>query len=460
VLSAILLVALAGSAEGAPRTFSVVAGSGQTGGGAFTAAPEGAIIQGPAGARLELAPGTEVRMFSVPQDLQLAPGSRTRTYTVLVRTGRVSVELPEQGASKTAILVGLPRKLMAISTGGRLVAVASPKMSGIVNIHGDVVVSNGRAFRPLAAGRVRRATAGGQSEVDVPAAPSWAPGPRVWVAVQGRQAVDGLAWSPVADAARYEVSLQRAGDALPQSVQVTSSPKLEAAFGPVAPGVYQATVRAIDENDIGGRVSEPVRLHVLGVALPGGAFAADDGTLFLAPGQKAEFSHGDGLLMSFLGATRYYPASGTVGLYRNEKTIVHFRAEGSNDLVSVRLQPREIRADVFVGPKTAIWPRDEVKIRVQLRSSNGTPLPSSVEVVPKVSLGIDPLDVPWKRENDLLTAVVPQPRTPGPWVVRVEVNDQFGIPLGRDFLEIVAEKPKPRDPNQQQAARPAKRPRS
>jgi hypothetical protein len=34
--------------------------------------------------------------------------------------------------------------------------------------------------------------------------------------------------------------------------------------------------------------------------------------------------------------------------------------------------------------------------------------------------------------------VLPQPTGKGPWVVRVEVEDQHGISLGRDFIEIAS----------------------
>jgi hypothetical protein len=53
-----------------------------------------------------------------------------------------------------------------------------------------------------------------------------------------------------------------------------------------------------------------------------------------------------------------------------------------------------------------------------------------------VKLGIEPIEVTFSRQGNRLVGVVPPPAKPGPWVLRVEVKDQFGALLGRDFLEI------------------------
>jgi hypothetical protein len=41
-----------------------------------------------------------------------------------------------------------------------------------------------------------------------------------------------------------------------------------------------------------------------------------------------------------------------------------------------------------------------------------------------------------KKGHAFYGRVPPQPG-PGPWVVRVDVSDQFGLALGRDFVEVI-----------------------
>jgi hypothetical protein len=50
--------------------------------------------------------------------------------------------------------------------------------------------------------------------------------------------------------------------------------------------------------------------------------------------------------------------------------------------------------------------------------------------VPTVTLGLDPVDVNFEQEGNTLHAVVLPSAKPGPWIVRVDVADQFGVALG------------------------------
>ena len=59
-----------------------------------------------------------------------------------------------------------------------------------------------------------------------------------------------------------------------------------------------------------------------------------------------------------------------------------------------------------------------------------------MELKPEVKLGIEPIEVAFTRDGNRLIGTVPPADKPGPWVLRVEVKDQYGSLLGRDFLEI------------------------
>jgi hypothetical protein len=58
-------------------------------------------------------------------------------------------------------------------------------------------------------------------------------------------------------------------------------------------------------------------------------------------------------------------------------------------------------------------------------------------MVPRVTLGVDALDVQFRQRGRVLHGRVPPQPGAGPWVVRVDVADQFGLPLGRDFVEVI-----------------------
>jgi hypothetical protein len=187
-----------------------------------------------------------------------------------------------------------------------------------------------------------------------------------------------------------------------------------------------------------GRWSPEAELRVIGVVLPPGGYS-DEHALFIVPGQHVRFTHTSGLEMAYVGTGHYSPAAQTATLYRAVTTEVAFRLPGSNEPAIARLEPRDIYADVRVTPKRAVWPRDPVTIDIQLKSKTGARVPAFLRAVPHVTLGLEPLDVTFEREGNLLHAVIPPSSKPGPWVLRVDVVDQFGVPLGRDFLEVATQ---------------------
>jgi hypothetical protein len=159
--------------------------------------------------------------------------------------------------------------------------------------------------------------------------------------------------------------------------------------------------------------------------------------------------------MTYEGAGRYVPASQAVSLYRGETTMVSFRVPGSVYPTTARLRPRGLYAHVTLGPRRAVWPNDAVQIAVELRSKAGEAIPQWVELKTDVRLGIEPIEVEFTRSGNRLIGTVPPSVNPGPWVLRVEVKDQFGALLGRDFLEIAKALPAPPPPAKTISARVA-----
>jgi hypothetical protein len=95
-----------------------------------------------------------------------------------------------------------------------------------------------------------------------------------------------------------------------------------------------------------------------------------------------------------------------------------------------------VQADIKIGPPRARWPQDTVTVSVRLSDARGRPLPDDVMVKPVAYVNVTPVKVEWKREHNLLSAVIPPSLEAGPWVVRVEINDDTGAIAGRDFLEV------------------------
>jgi len=422
----------------APKT-GVVAGSATNVGGLLTAGADGAQYTLPSQARLALAPGAVVRVFPKSQQLQLAPGSKTTTYSFSLIQGRVDVTVPAKPKSAVLCSIG---KVSAVIGAGQAALLLHGEQATVASVDGDV--------RTLAADRWQTLTPGtlthfsgerGSAPEPAVAAPTLAPGQRLWFSPGDPVAVSGFAFGAVAAADRYELRL-RAADGTTQLRLVRGRTRLDEPFAPVLPGQYELTARSIDAEGGEGGWSKPEAVRVVGVTLPPGGYAAG-GDIFIGKGQEVHFSNTDGLEMTYEGAGRYVPASQAVSLYRGETTMVSFRVPGSVFPTSARLRPRGLYAHVAVGPSRAVWPTDAVQIAVELRSKEGEAIPQWLELKTEVTLGIEPIEVAFTRDGNRLVGTVPPPSKPGPWVLRVEVKDQFGALLGRDFLEIAKAEPQP-----------------
>jgi hypothetical protein len=417
----------------APGKPTLVTGSATNGGGVLTAGPDGADYLLPSLAHLRLAPNTELRIFPVPQPLQLARGAKTSTWSFALLSGRVDVEVPHKPRSAVLASVG---KLSAIVTRGS---------ASVLTHGGDTIVANEAGeVRTLLNDHWQTIDAGSLSRFDDehPAgelAPSIAPptlaaSQRIWLSASAPVSVGGLRWSAVERARAYELRLLRV-DGAGEQRQRFSGTEQQGSFASLQPGRYTIAARSIDADGLGGPWSKPEAVRVLGVLLPPGGYA-EGGTLFVGANQEVRFSNSDGLEMTYQGAGRFVPASDALTLYRGETTIVSFRTPGSLETTAVRLEPRGIYAEVSIGPSRALWPRDAVQIAVEIKSKTHEPVPAWLEPKPAVLLGVEPLAVTFTREGSRWLATVPPSALPGPWVLRVEVKDQYGADLGRDFLEI------------------------
>jgi hypothetical protein len=384
------------------------------------------------------------KVFTAAQQLSLKPGAKSATWSVILRSGRVDVELPNASAQH-AVLVSAPDNAGAIVMSGSASVVAANREIVVSSRSGETLSGPGGRWKLLQPGYQRTFSATDPNGEPTPGLPppQLSAVRRMWFTAQGNATIEGATWRPVAGATAYEVELKpTSGNEATRRVRVNGT-RLDRAFDAVPQGIYQLSLMSIDRHGLTSPASAPTTLHVMGIKLPPGAYF-DGGVIYLARGQRAELSPVDGIEMSHSGKSKFYPAPDSLSLHRDESTLVLLRARGTSELERLRLEPRGFKAEVTVGPKKAVWPRDPITINIRLKDPTGKPVPSWVKVVPRVQLGLEPIEVKWESRNGQLSATVPPATTPGPWVVRVEVFDQFDIPLGYDFVGIIAEPKKPK----------------
>lgn len=434
--TAILVLTCAPSLLSEPSRPQVVAGDGVREKGFLTAGPQGAVIAIPGEARVELDPGASVQVFAAAQRLKMPEGYAVPTWSVAVREGRVRATV--RNPKKAAILLTASEKFSTVVVRGTGMLWVDASESAAVNLTGvSHTVIAGR-WQALEEGTLRSVNAGETtpSTRHTLAPTSIESGPRLWVSMGEEVTLDALAWKPVTGAANYTVALRRAGEDEPMRVLTTSNTQLAKPLGSVGPGQYDVAVRGNDTRGLPGRWSQPVRMRVLGVDLPGGAYVSSKRVIHLGPGQHTRFTNSDGLELTYTGARRYVSADSEVPLYREQRTLVSFREPGSLENAIAWLEPRAISADVEIGPAAARWPKDNIEVSIRLQSTSQDAPLRIVEPRPKVMVGIDPVQVEWRWEGSALKGTIPARNDDGPWVIRVEVDDQYGIPLGRNVLEV------------------------
>jgi hypothetical protein len=435
VMSALVCVSgAAARAESGPRKPVVISGDAQNNQGLYTTAASGAVIELPSRAQLRVAPNSSVRVFPMPQLLALTPGPRTWTWSFALQNGRVDVELPKTG--RNAVLASMG-KLSAIVTGGHAAFRADDGEATAANQAGEVRTLLNDHWQTVPLGWLATLSKEDANAVARPGlpGPTLSFGQRMWFAPSESVAMHGYRWSAVPGAARYELRVRHLPDGKVIDTRGTTKTELSEGFAPVEAGRYSLALRSVDARGIEGSWTPEAEVRVIGVLLPPGGYTTEQ-AIFLGAGQQVQFTNTDGLEMTYLGAGRYFPAAQGAGLYRGQRTVIGFRMPGVLDTAVARLEPRGLYADVHIGPQRALWPRDPISIDIQLKSKTGGEVPSFVQVVPTVTLGVDPVDLNFTQEGNTLHAVVPPSTKPGPWILRVDVADQYGVALGHDFLEI------------------------
>lgn len=390
----------------------------------------------PGGALLRSARGTQLSIGR-PLKVQLdSRGGRTPAQSVGLTQGRVEVELPLTKNPSSAVLVQAPFKVSAIAKGGRSVVITSGKRVSVAAVSGEMLVATGNDWRTLPAGTVREFVSGGApTDHEVLKAPTTTLSAPVLLSVSGEHTSVNASATPVAHAASYEFSLFRTRGREREFVKRIESADARVKLEDLEPGSYAVSVHALESSGLEGAESELVPLRVVKAELPEGAKLTDAGIL-LPPSQRVRLLGTEGVQVSYGKVADFVPLPDDIGLIRGQPTLVRLRAAGSTSELSLRLSPRAVQADIKLGPPRARWPQDNITVSVRLSDARGKPLADDVQVKPVAYVNVTPVKVDWKREHNMLHAVIPPSAEPGPWVVRIEVTDDTGAIAGRDFLEV------------------------
>ncbi|HVJ16481.1 MAG TPA: hypothetical protein VM686_13665, partial [Polyangiaceae bacterium] len=375
----------------------------------------------------------ELRVLGQPQEIEVSAGRKRPVYTVLVKSGSVDVEVPK--GSESAVALSAPRKLTVLVRSGRAGLRAIKGQVSLANVDGDILVGHDtRHFKALRPGMIHHFAAHGVVEDSLLEPPTELAGPRVLISTGEPVALERLWWRSRAGAEGYRVELQREGERGALLRVETREPILPRQSLRLEPGRYRIAVRALDEFGFESKAALESSVHVVKARLPQGAYVDAAGKIRLLPGSMVEFLHLEGLELSYADFA-HERAPAKVGLTGAEPVKLLLRA-GRQDPLLLNIAPRTVRARVAISPARATWPGDTLTIDIALEDPSGQPVPDSIEIRPKVLLGVEPITLEFKRVGRKLRAVVPAQPGPGPWVVRVEVNDQYGLPLGRGSLEI------------------------
>lgn len=401
-------------------------------------ASEGTVKQLPGGAVLHLAPGAQIEMGRTLK-LQLGPPGSAQTVTRVVKlvSGRVDIDIPKSKVPSTAILLQAPHKVSAVAKGGHSIAIVAANSVTFAAVDGEMLAASGNDWKALPSGLVRGFVGRDPTpqEHHVPGIPSLSLAHPLLLALEGQSPSTRADMTAVKDAERYQLSIWRAGDKGNELVRHVEAQGTSTNVSGLLPGQYQLTARAVDSTGIFGPDSPATALRVVGAQLPDGA-RYESGAILLGQHGRVKLLGASGLEASYGASTHFVPAPDSVGLSRGEGTVVRLREPGTVGEVQLGLEPRTLRADVEISPKHAHWPEDTIEVTVHLFDARGRAIAKSVVVKPTVLVNVQPVDVTWTRTNNAMHTSIPKPTERGPWVVRVEIADEFGDPAGRDFMEI------------------------
>lgn len=371
-----------------------------------------------------------------PIHLQLNPSGSEKTTTQVIKltSGRVSVSIPEAKTPKTAVLIQAPRKVSAVAKGGQSLVITADDRITVAAQRGEMLAALGNDWKPLASGIVRSFGGGATTEQPVPKPPQLKVDNSMLLALSGDVSTQ-LRAVPMQNIAYRQFSLYRVDGSKRSKLAEQEWRSDMQQLPQLTPGRYEVLARSVDRFGVESATSDPLTLRVIGAQLPEGARLADN-SILLGRSGRVKLVGADGLEASYGRASMFIPVPKDVGLARGESTLLRLREPGAKQELGIHLEPRTLKADVDIGPKTARWPGDALQVTVKLFDHRGRPITDDLKTKPQVFVNVGAVETTWTHTGNTYTTKIPSATGQGPWVVRVEVNDDFGDPAGRDFIEL------------------------
>lgn len=395
--------------------------------------PEAKVRNLPRNVRLAVSEGATIQS-SFTTALPVGKRSaKVPVQTIEVESGRVDAYVPPSSVER-GLLLQAPDKILGISTEGHMVMKVDEEKVVIGALSGDVLVGKDSRFKPLLERRIRvfsRAT-GTSTDYEFPKQPKITNKDGLSVALTGSVQValettspDPLLLSVVDESGTVIAPPRRYEPGAALSVEVPRA------------GIYYAVARPLGQGDIEGPLSVPARIQVLGLA--SGQRAPQNGVFLLSREERVRLAGTEGLEVRYGNSPTYLPASNSVGLSQDQKTVVEFRnPQVTDQRVILTLAPRIMRKEIEIGPAEARWPGVPVQMRVGLWNGAGELLRPGDDVQVKVTVNSDDIPITWKTASDGYIGQIPKQGGSGPWIVRVSVFDDRGRTIVRDFLEVAS----------------------
>jgi hypothetical protein len=322
----------------------------------------------------------------------------------------------------------------AVAKGGQSLVLVGEERVTVAALKGEMLAALGNDWKALPGGLVRSFGAGATSEHPTPQTPQLSLARSMHLALRGKVTTSVQA-TPAPNVERKHLWLYRV-DGTKRTKLVEAEWRADTeTLPPLEPGRYELRARATDRFGVESAISAPVTLRVIGAELPEGTRLAGE-TILLGRSTRVKLIGAEGLEASYGRASLFVPAPPDVGLTRGQPTLLRLREQGSKEELQVQLEPRTVRAEIAIGPKTARWPGDPLHVSVKLFDHRGRPVSEPLKSKPRVFVNVEPVAANWSHTGNTYSAKVPPAAGAGPWVVRVEVSDDFGDEVGRNFIEL------------------------
>jgi len=271
----------------------------------------------------------------------------------------------------------------------------------------------------------------------------------LWASVQAPLAVPSALYSKVmvqisATVPAWELNpLFRPDVAAVPAVNAPGTPlaatrRLESSpTGALPAGYYFARVRGLDPDGIEGPPSAVRHLGVVPVQLPPGSLADLPNHALIVPAH-AQVSFGEpGPLEIAEGNGGYIQVPSSLTVDEQPEHLLRLRLKGDQSSESeLRIEKRELRAEVQLTPHLPRWPKDPIDLYVNIEDPTGKMNPGAIQPHIEVLIGTHEVAIDWTHSGTVWAARLGPRNTHGPSVVRVIVRDQNGHLLGRNFVEV------------------------